>query len=98
MSLPKFTAEASLGNCGDYSNVNRRYKIDDNSMRIEPAIPPRDVYCFQVRCQTRRCTWICDPGETCEGTRDICDLDCYYYANGRIEGPFPGGKYRGPCR
>ena len=102
MSIPKFTAEASIANYGGYSYVIRKHKYDyDNSVKIEPAMPPRDYYCYPVNCRTQRCKQICGLGppiEWCEGTREVCDYDCYYYdQNGDLHGPFPGGRSETEC-
>ena len=108
MSIPKFTAWASLGNYGDYSYINRKYKYDyDNSVKIEPAMQPRDDdgegrdYQCVPRCRTQRCSYICGLGppiERCQGTRDVCEHDCYYLdENGVRHGPFSMGYSYGEC-
>jgi hypothetical protein len=96
MSIPKFNAEASLGN---YANVyvNRKYKIE-NSVKIEPAMPPRDPgtgqSCHMGNCETRVVRYPCgsrgpgQPPEMCERNETICDCWCYYYdKDGQQHGP-----------
>lgn len=100
MSFPKFTAEASIGNYENYSYVGRKYD-NDNSKRIEPAIPPGDYNCYATNCRTQSCKYICGLGppiERCDGTREICEYECYRWdEDGYLDGPYPGGTSRTSC-
>lgn len=99
MSLPKFTAEASLENYGN-AYVNRKYKNDNSSIKIEPAMRPRPtgidgMECDLVNCRTQRCKQICGLGppiEWCEGTRTVCDTICHNW-----EFSYPGPTYYDDC-
>jgi hypothetical protein len=83
MSIPKFTAWASLGNYGDYSYINRKYKYDyDNSVKIEPALQIENLeICDMRNCREQPCRYRCgsspgNPSPMCEGTREVCDFEC----------------------
>jgi len=102
MSIPKFTAESSLGNYGVYSLFSKKYEIGYyNSRIIEPAMPPippiggGDYECETNRCRTERCKVSCyidGVSKLCDGTREVCEYDCYrVYDDGTRRGPYDGG-------
>lgn len=82
MSLPKFTAELSIGNYGSYADSSRKYKNYNNPVKIVPAIPKGDgeleEFCQQHSCRTQRCRARCG-NSMCEGTRSVCNAICYNY-------------------
>jgi hypothetical protein len=100
MSLPKFTAEASIETYGN-AYANRKYNYDyDNSVKIEPAYPVRRE-CHETNCRTRMCKYICSlgpPVEKCDGTMDVCTMECYvYHSDGSVTGPENYGNSYSPC-
>ena len=72
MLLPKFTAEASIGNHESYADAKGKYKKYDSSVKIEPAES------LEV-CESRGCFWIVGTGTYACGYK-ICDR----YENGRL--------------
>src|SRR5215472_11911614 len=81
MSIPKFTAEASVENYGN-AYASRKYKHEyGTSMRIEPQIMD-DMGCSDEVCSTERCSYICGfgpPIQWCEATREKCTANCCSY-------------------
>jgi len=73
MSLPKFTAEALIGNHESYTHAKRKYKNYDSSVKIEPAQERVEV------CESRGCFPVPGTGHyACGGY--VCDT----YQNGRL--------------
>lgn len=85
MSIPKFTAEASVENYGN-AHASRKYKHEyGTSMRIEPQFIPTPGQCVEPYvCSTESCSYFCGwigPTSTefnhwCQGTRSKCTSYC----------------------